>query len=248
MLKAVLLDLDNTMVLYDEPAFYESYFISICRMFSDIFTPDEFKTRVIRATMALRQNNGEMSNRRFFMNMFTEGCEEREDEIWQRFMQFYETEYHKIVVEVKVPDGLHDTLERMHRDGLKLVVASNPIFPLMVQHSRMDWADIEKSRFNLVTHIDNMSFVKPRTEYYLQICEKIGEDPAGCLMVGNDAVHDMVAGAVGMKTFLTEEAGEIDYTSVIVNVDDRHQLQHIPKPDFSGAFTDVASVVRQLRG
>ncbi len=247
MLRAVLLDLDNTMILYDEPAFYERYFTIINRMFSDIFPPDEFRTRLIRATMSLRRNNGELSNRRFFMKVFSEGNDERKAEVWQRFTHFYETEYQSIEVEVRIPDGLHDTLGRLQQDGLKLVVASNPIFPLVALHKRMAWAGIENFRFELVTHIDNMSFVKPRAEYYFQICKKIGEVAGDCLMVGNDLMNDMVAGTAGMKTFLTTEAGEIDYTSVATSVDESTEPQHIPTPDFSGAFADVISVVRRLR-
>ena len=41
MLQAVLLDLDNTLILYDEPAFYERYFAALSRFFSDLFTPPE---------------------------------------------------------------------------------------------------------------------------------------------------------------------------------------------------------------
>jgi FMN phosphatase YigB (HAD superfamily) len=126
------------------------------------------------------------------------------------------------------------------------VVASNPIFPLIVQQKRMAWAGIDRFRFDLVTHIENMSFVKPRLEYYLQICEKICEAPEECLMVGNDSINDMVAGVTGMKTYLTTEVGEIDYSSLRLTVDEDSAPERIPVPDFSGPFADVACVVREL--
>jgi FMN phosphatase YigB (HAD superfamily) len=246
MLRAILFDLDNTMVLFDEPAFYERYFIRIYRVFSDIFSPDEFRNRLLRATMALRGNSGAVNNRRFFMKVFVERYENLATEIWRRFMKFYEDDYDEIQVEVKVPSGLHAVISRLQQSGLKLVVASNPIFPLIVQQKRMAWAGIDRFRFDLVTHIENMSFVKPRLEYYLQICEKIGEAPGDCLMVGNDPINDMVAGATGMKTYLTTEVGEIDYTSLRFTVDEESAPRHLRAPDFSGPFADVACVVEEL--
>ena len=246
MLKAVLFDLDNTLVLFDEPAFYERYFASIYRSFADIFPPEEFRSRLLRATMALRRNGGEVSNRRFFLDAFTEGCGHLVTELWRRFMKFYEDEYDKIDVEVNVPDGLYDGISGLQQRGLKLVVASNPIFPLMVQQKRMAWAGIDRFKFDLVTHIENMSFVKPRLEYYLQICEKIDAVPGECLMVGNDAINDMVAGMTGMKTYLTTDVGEIDYSSLRLTVDKDSAPQRVREPDFSGPFAEVARVVREL--
>ena len=248
MLKAVLFDLDNTLVLFDEPAFYERYFARICRSFSDIFPPEEFRNRLLRATMALRRSSGEVSNHRFFLDVFIEGYEHPVTEIWRRFTKFYEDDYDRIEVEVKVPSGLHDGISRLQQRGLKLVVASNPIFPLMVQQKRMAWAGIDRFRFDLVTHIENMSFVKPRLEYYLQICEKIDVAPEECLMVGNDPINDMVAGVTGMKTYLTTEVGEIDYSSLRLTVDKDSAPRRVPEPDFSGPFADVACVVRELCG
>jgi len=39
-------------------------------------------------------------------------------------------------------------------------------------------------------------------KYYEEILQQLALDPAECLMVGNDVGEDMVAGKLGMKTFL----------------------------------------------
>jgi FMN phosphatase YigB (HAD superfamily) len=46
MLKDVLFDLDNTLVLYDEARFYEGYFRAISPLFSDLFSPEQFRERL----------------------------------------------------------------------------------------------------------------------------------------------------------------------------------------------------------
>ena len=126
MLKAVLLDLDNTMVLYDELLFYERYFKSISVFFTDVFPPETFQERVIQAALALGDQDGSRSNQDFFMAHFLDGYDGSAEDIWQRFEAYYTHEFKKISVPIAVPKDLQHTLERLQRRDLKLVLASIP--------------------------------------------------------------------------------------------------------------------------
>jgi hypothetical protein len=44
MLKAVLTDLDNTLVLFDEVPFHQRYFDKLGRCFADLFSPEDMTT------------------------------------------------------------------------------------------------------------------------------------------------------------------------------------------------------------
>jgi len=246
MLKAILFDLDNTLILFDEAKFYQSYFREIKKLFTDIIPADQFVERTISATRVLVQNNGEKTNAEYFKENFAKGYQNQRNELWDRFLFFYETGYDKIKVNVTLPDDLHATMDNITRTGLKLVLASNPIFPLNVQMKRLAWAGLEDLPFDLVTHIENMSFCKPRVEYYLEICHKIDESPEACLMVGNDPVNDMVAAHTGMKTYLTDDSKGAG----MIRVDagellQRLQLADIPEPDFKGPLSEVPGVVER---
>jgi FMN phosphatase YigB (HAD superfamily) len=140
-------------------------------------------------------------------------------------------------------------IDQLLAKGLKLVVASNPIFPLNVQMKRLGWASLCHVPFELITTIENMSFVKPRVEYYMEICRKISEAPQTCMMVGNDAVNDMVAAVAGLKTYQADDAGEVDYSSIRLsdNIQDPCQLD-VPKPDFKGPLRNLLSAVESLAG
>ena len=247
MLKAVLLDLDNTMVLFDEMTFYNRYFEKLCRCFGDILPADAFTDLVLRSTISLGENNGDMSNRRFFLKTFMKDRREPAAHIWKRFMAFYETTYDEIAVEVSVPEGLNDVLDRLQKRAFKLVLASNPIYPRVALEKRMAWAGIATHRFQLVTHIENMSFVKPRPGYYRQVCEMIDTPPERCLMVGNDPVNDMAAASAGLKTFLTTDVGAVDYSSLQLTVAENVQRPTVPEPDFTGPFADVIKAVEDLK-
>ena len=243
MLNAILFDLDNTLILFDETRFYQGYFQRIIPLFSDVISPDKFQARLMAATRVLIQNNGETTNAEHFINAFAKGHMDRRDELWKRFLYFYETEYDKLAVRVELPDGLHETIDKIGATGLKMVLASNPIFPLNVQMKRFAWTGLGHVPFELVTHIENMSFCKPRPEYYLEICQKIDEPPEACLMVGNDPINDVIAAHTGMKTYLTDDSK----TTWRVRVEVREVLKKlgldVPVPDFKGPLSGVLSVV-----
>ena len=245
MLKAILFDLDNTLILFDEAKFYQEYFRRIEKLFVDIMPAYNFEELLITATRALLQNNGEVTNAEYFMDVFAEKYADRRDELWKRFLYFYETEYDKLKVNVTLPDALHETFDKIVQTGLKLVLATNPIFPLNVQMKRLAWAGLDHLHFDLVTHIENMSFCKPRIEYYMEICRKIDEPPETCLMVGNDSVNDMVAAKAGLKTYLTDDSRGSGKVTLSVSEDlRRHQIKDIP----TGTYVSILSKQPRING
>ena len=247
MLEAVLLDLDNTLVLYDELEYYHDYFEKIHTAFADIFELDEFKERLVSGTLSLGGARGEQSNRDQFMAVFARGHLDKQENLWRRFMDFYRNGYRRMAVNVTVPDGLQATLDRLRKTGLKLVIASNPIFPVLAQQVRVGWGGMQPEWFDPFTHIENMHYVKPRREYYLQTCKMIGAAPENCLMVGNDPVNDMSAARAGLHTYRTIDAEAVDYASLTLSEDQRKKdPAKIPPPDFEGPFAGVADAVEGL--
>lgn len=244
MLTAVLLDLDNTLVLFDETAFYLRYMERITPFFEDLLPAPTFQDRLLRGIRALRRNDGQTTNLDFFLDVFCDGLGDQRQAIWERFICFYETEYDRIPVAFERPDGLQAVIASLKRHNLKLVVATNPIFPRLAQEKRMAWVGLTPDHFTLLTHIENMRYAKPHPEYYRQICAMIQAPPEQCLMVGNDGINDMIAGTVGLKTFQTTEAGVIDYRAVTRGRNVREGESH--PADFSGPLAQVPAVVARL--
>lgn len=247
MLKAVLLDLDNTLIIFDETAFYLRFMERIVPYFKDIIPKDQFRTRLLHAIRNLIKNKGDANNETYFLNAFCDGLDDQKGQIWNRFEAFYDEEYDHIEVETKRPRQLDQVLDQLTAWDLMLVVATNPIFPLVAQEKRLAWSGLDKNLFALTTHMGNMCYVKPRPAYYQQICDMSGLSPEHCLMVGNDSVNDMAASAIGMKTFLTTDAepGNTDYSRLNDGRNVRAgQKRH---PDFNGTLADIIPVVAKLR-
>ena len=243
MLKAVLLDLDNTLVLFNEQVFYQHYFELIAPWFADIMPSNQVGPRLLQATRALLENNGQAMNVEFFLDAFCAELPTSRARIWERFHEFYATDYDNISVPVRVPDQLCAVLDKLAACHLPLVVASNPVFPRIAQEKRLAWSGLGSDRFHLLTHIENMSYVKPRLGYFRQICTKLGLAPKECLMVGNDPSNDMAAGAAGLKTYLTTEAAAGEYASLAVTAEGADQLV---KPDYQGPLAGLTSVIEAL--
>ncbi|MBO7217296.1 MAG: HAD family hydrolase, partial [Clostridia bacterium] len=68
--------------------------------------------------------------------------------------------------------------------------------------SRVCWAGLKPSDFEICTTYENSKYCKPNPMYYTDLAERMGLNPEECLMVGNDVRDDMIAETVGMKVFL----------------------------------------------
>jgi FMN phosphatase YigB (HAD superfamily) len=247
LLKAVLFDLDNTLIHFDEREFFEAYIPRISTVFSDMMPPETLITKLLLSTQMLVNNNGQMSNAEYFMSSFSLGYEGYKEEIWKRFIKFYETEFDRFQALVSVTPGVREVFVKLKKTGMKLVIASNPIWPQIVQMKRLSWAGLGDWNFELVTHIENMSYCKPHIEYYLEICQKINEKPEGCLMVGNDPVNDLVVAKIGMKTFLVTDGSEFDGSELELSKSIRDDTAvELIAPDFQGLLSDVPDAVETL--
>jgi len=247
LLKAVLFDLDNTLIRFDEREFFEAYIPRISTVFSDLMPPETLITKLLLSTQMLMNNNGQMPNAEYFMSSFSQGYEGYREEIWKRFIRFYETEFDEFQALVSVTPGVREAFVKLKEMGVKLVIASNPIWPQIIQMKRLAWAGLGDWNFELVTSIENMSYCKPHIEYYMEVCKKINEKPGGCLMVGNDPVNDLVVAKIGMKTFLVTDGSEFDGSELELSksIRDDTVVESIV-PDFKGLLSDVPEAVETL--
>jgi HAD superfamily hydrolase (TIGR01549 family) len=244
MLKAVLFDIDNTLILYDEARFLQSYFPMVADRFKDIIPTDRFADKLMQATLVMHQNDGSMTNRERFLGAFCQDRDWSRDDIWSRFENFYLEDWDKLKDAVKIPDHTRDVFRIIGRKGLKIVIATNPIFPQIAQMKKLEWAGLGDIHAALVTNIDNMSFCKPQLGYFRQICQEIDEKPGDCLMVGDDPANDMVAAKIGMKTYQTIDS--LDHQDIPLEISRQvigKDTNGIPPANFKGPLACVPQAV-----
>jgi FMN phosphatase YigB (HAD superfamily) len=72
-------------------------------------------------------------------------------------------------------------------------------------------------------------------------------DPNDCLMVGNDDVNDMIAGNIGMKTYLTTDSRRIGEASTQISRNLRNNETEVTvKIDYRGTLSEVKKVIENL--
>jgi FMN phosphatase YigB (HAD superfamily) len=217
--RALLLDLDGTLIDLDIELFVPAYIRLLAPVFSKFCEPEAFAVHLICSTRAMvEKSEPGLTNEAVFFTDFCRRLGQPYEKVFPLFEQFYELEFPLLRSWSRPRSHAQELVQTARRRGLKLVLATNPLFPLAAVANRLEWGGLSPDTFDLVTTVENSHFCKPRPEYYLEIAEKIGCSPSECLMAGNDVQEDLCAAEVGMDTFLVEgmildrEGGERQYT------------------------------------
>ena len=202
-IKAVLFDLDGTLLPMDQDKFVGAYFKLLTARLATIgYDPKVFGDCLYKGVAAMVMNDGTCLNEKRFWDVFTAmfGEESMKDKPFVD--EFYRTEFNQVQQACGYSPMAKEIINTVRARGLRPILATNPLFPAMATENRMRWAGLEPEDFEYYTVYDNSHYCKPNPKYYLEILEKIGCKPEECVMVGNDVGEDMLVEDLGMKTFL----------------------------------------------
>jgi FMN phosphatase YigB (HAD superfamily) len=148
------------------------------------------------------KNDGSCTNEEAFWNFFTGVYGEKARADMPVFEEFYENEFQQAKQFCGFAPKAREVIRLLHENGVRCVLATNPLFPAVATFSRIRWAGLEPTDFALVTTYENIGCCKPNPAYYSEILRRLCLSPADCLMVGNDVGEDMVAKTLGIDVFL----------------------------------------------
>ena len=202
-IKAILFDLDGTLLPMNQDLYIKEYFVALVRRLTmKGYSPEKAKAAVWAGTEAMLANDGRQTNEELFWRVFISHIGDGSAKEDGFLDEFYRTDYQKIKSTTKANPEAKRLIEWIKELGLRIILATNPVFPSVATESRIAWAGLSADDFELYTTYENMRFSKPNPAYYLEICDLCGLKPEECLMVGNDARDDMIASTVGMSVFL----------------------------------------------
>ena len=205
-IKAVLFDLDGTLLPMDLDIFIKGYFSALTKgMAVRGFEPKRFSKALLSGVDAMMNNEGADTNENIFWQTFEAVYGEESRSREPLFNEFYNGEFQSLSSLCGVIPEAKETVEAIRGMGIRVVLATNPVFPPIATESRIRWAGLEPSDFEFYTTYANSSYAKPRLGYYEEIVKKLGLEPSECLMVGNDTDDDMVAEKLGMRVYLLPE-------------------------------------------
>lgn len=234
MIKAVLFDLDGTLLPMDQDIFIKAYFGGLAKKLAPHgYEPEALIEGIWNGTAAMIKNDGSKTNEDAFWDTFcrTIGKDARADEPY--FEEFYKTDFDAVQSVCGFDSRAAAIVREIKSRGLPVVLATNPIFPAVATEHRMRWAGLSPDDFVHYTTYENSRFCKPNLAYYTEITDRLGVSPEECLMVGNDVGDDMVTENLGMKVFLL--------TDCLINKENV-DLSAYPH----GGFTELSAFIEDL--
>jgi len=230
----VLFDLDGTLLPMDQDIFVKEYFGRIAgKLAPQGYESQKLVDTIWRGTGAMVKNDGSTSNEEAFWKVAVAVYGDQIMKDKHFFDEFYEEEFDKIKAVCGYHPAAAEIIHSLKEKGLRVVLATNPIFPARATQWRIQWAGLMPEDFELYTTYENSHYCKPNLDYYRDILTQLNVSAEECLMVGNDVGEDMIAQQLGMKVFLL--------TVCLINRtgEDISQYPH-------GSFADLAAFIEMI--
>jgi FMN phosphatase YigB (HAD superfamily) len=202
----VLFDLDGTLLDISLDCFLRDYFAALGPVVAEVvpgISAQEGRSAVLAASEAMSSPHPGMTNRDAFNARFRALTEVDLDleEFALPFERFYREIFPSLRGSFGPTPGARNAVKLCLELGLRVAIATNPIFPRDAIMERMRWAGIGDLKVHAITTYENMHSTKPHPAYFAETAAMLGVNPASCIMVGDDRALDMPAADLGMRTF-----------------------------------------------
>lgn len=233
MLAGVLFDLDGTLLDIDLDPFLRDYLGALGPFVAETIgtgiNPSDATEAVMAGTSVMSRPHPGRTNRDVFNEEFRRltGADLSHDDNELALERFYADVFPALGAELRGFDGAVAAVEAALDLGLRVAIATNPIFPLSAVRERMRWAGLDSLEVHAITSYETMGATKPHAAYFTETAAMLGVAPDECLMVGDDRTLDMSAADVGMKTYYVGGTP-------------------VPACDWSGTIAELPLLLRRL--
>ncbi len=232
--QAILFDMDGTLLPMDTEAFLKAYLGALSRLFVPLgIAPGDLFKPFFAATKAMMMNDGSQLNADAFWNTFTRLTGLPREKVEPMCDSFYTGDFRETRAATGENPLAQEAIRLAREKADHVVLATNPLFPMVAQLTRMGWVGLKPDDFDLVTHYASDRYCKPNPNYYVEICKRLNVDPRQCLMIGNDDKEDMYAAqSLGMDCYLITDC--------------RLPMQGAPWQGDMGSFGEMLEMLRSL--
>ena len=204
MLKAILFDLDGTLLPMDQAVFMKDYFGRLYRRLAPLgYTPEVFHAAMKAGITAMVKNNGSRTGEEAYWEAYASVSGMDLEKELPVLEEFYEKEFDDVSAACGFTPKAAELVRDLKARGIRVILATNPLFPRVATQKRIRWAGLEPEDFEFYTTFEDIGFCKPNPAYYTEVLRRAGLEADDCIMVGNDVAEDMMAGgAAGLRGFL----------------------------------------------
>ncbi len=200
----LLFDLDGTLVRMKRRGLELRFMARAIWRFLGAVPPWRFRRAFWRAADRMQNHGTDLTNYNVFLAELSKHAWSGRDldAIARRFI---ERDFARLRDRFEPVAGARETLDLARRLGYRLILATNPVWPLAAVRLRLAWGGLADVPFDFLSHSEAMTRCKPSTEYYVELLGRIGADARECLMIGNDPRKDLPAEKAGIRTILIED-------------------------------------------
>ena len=232
MIKAVMFDLDGTLIPLKDDEFVRAYFGILCKKLAPLGYDDKdllIKT-VLSGDKMMRLNDGSVLNEVVFWDEFAKvyGDEKRVDERY--FHDFYLNEFKNIKSIVAENSKSREIVDFCKSKGLKTIVATSPVFPIEAMVSRLGFVGLNENDFDYISHYSNSTYAKPNPKFLEEVLKNNNLKPEEVLYFGNSEKEDgRPAKALGIKVFIVGD-------QIIEDKENPNEFEHFK-------FDDIIDII-----
>lgn len=236
MIKHILFDLDGTLLPMVQDEFATCYLPMLGKAFAEAGLVEDPKL-LIKAVWAsfekMVMNDGSKANEEVFYENFVKLIPGDVEILKKTANEFYANDFNKAQVSTKLNPLSDKVIKAAKAHGIKVYLATNPVFPRPATMNRVKWAGLDAEDFEIITTYEDCYYCKPNVKYFGEIIKQFNLNPEECLMVGNDVVEDLVIRKLGVKTFLVTDTME--------------NKKNLPyETDYEGSMADLLDFVEKI--
>lgn len=182
-----------------------AYFAATRRYFAPHCDTEKLSAAIAAGVRAMLTNQGRATNAEVFWEAADPLLPAPRAELIPLFEEFYAGAFTELATITKPIPGALDLIQTAQQAGLKLAVATNPVFPRRAILHRLEWAGLDPADFDLITCFETMRSSKPHPSYFAEALKLLGVAAQHAVMAGNHLSDDLQgAQAVGLTTFFVD--------------------------------------------
>lgn len=207
-MKAVLFDLDGTLLPMNEDQFVKGYF---GRLFKYVMPygyedKDKFVSAIWYGTKAMRMNDGKRTCEDVYWDAFISQFEGKDKEEAHRlFTDFYSTDFENAKQFCfDAYENAQEIINKCKEKADLVIVVANPVFPMVAMKKRIRFAGINPDSFDYITSYEESHFAKPNEMFIKEVMDKFNLKSEDVIYFGNSEKEDYApAKKLGLKFYLT---------------------------------------------
>ena len=161
MINTILFDLDGTILPMDLEKFLYSYFKNLAIHLKDYINPNILTDIMMECTNLMISNTKSIPNQDVFMSRFDELVDGDIEMYKAEFSNFYDNLFQEVKSTTWKNPNIIESIKILKEKGYKVVIATNPLFPMKANHHRIRWAGLDPTDFSYISSYEENSYCKP---------------------------------------------------------------------------------------